>query len=358
MKKILYILFMVSLLAVSCTKEVPVTRDHDLDAEVLDITTTMDMDVLYCNINDVADESLLDLSKVGDYLASKGADVVTLVAPANVNGTKFASWLAEYAAENDMQALTAENLDGRLCMGALVANSLAVENYLVDQGLTFSNAVLHFQANGVHFVVTDVKESRNAVPSDWEEQVDAMTTNKKAAAIVYDPDNLAERQIEVAALIARTKEYQDANGLRPFAKDKMWLWCVDMNTSSHLDMQYMDFARKDCYDYDESTEAFFTTVTAYFSVSEFLAATDPYFSLNELMLKSANLADCIVYEHPAVLTPSSIVVDGNPSKARNNFLYSSNGCLNMINTLTLDTAIVSEWGTIHYPILVTLKSEE
>ena len=358
MKKILYILFMVSLLAVSCTKEVPVSRYHDLDAEVLDITTTMDMEVLYCNINDVADETLLDLSKVGDYLAAKGADVVTLVSKADVNGTKFATWLAEYAAANKMQALTAENLDGRLCMGALVADSLVVENYLVDQGLTLSNAVLHFQANGVHFVVTDVKESRNAVPSDWEEQVAAMTTNKKAADIVYDPDNLAERQIEVAALIARTKEYQGANGLRPFANDKNWLWCVDMNTSSNLDLQHMEFARKDCYDYDEWTEEFFTTVTAYFSVSEFLAATDPYFSLNELMIKGASLADCFVYLHPAVYTPSSIVTDGNPTTARNNFLYSSNGCLNMIKALTLDTAIVSEWGTTHYPIMVTLKSEE
>ena len=358
MKKILYILFMVSLLAASCTQEVLVSRDHDLDAEVLDITTTMDMSVLYCNINDVADETLLDLQKVGDYLAGKGADVVTLVAPAKVNGTDFATWLATYAEANGLKAVSAKNVDGRLCMGALVAGDYVVENYVVEQGLTFSNAVLHFQTTGIHFVVTDIKESRNAVPSNWEEQVEAMTTNKKAAAIVYDPDNLASRKVEVDELIARTKEYKDANGIRPFANDKNWLWCVDMNVASYLDMKYgIEFARKDCYDYDEWTEAFFTTVTDYFSVSELLPTTDPYFALNESMLKNAGVVDCVAVQY-SVYTPSSISLDGNPTKERNNFLYSSNGCWNMFEKLTLDTAAVSELGTTHYPIMVTLKSEE
>ena len=112
MKKILYILFMVSLLAASCTKEVLVSRDHDLDAEVLDITTAMDMSVLYCNINDVADEGLIDLQNVGDYLTEKGADVVTLVAPATVSGTKFSTWLAAYAAEK--LGLTPKAVDNAL----------------------------------------------------------------------------------------------------------------------------------------------------------------------------------------------------------------------------------------------------
>ena len=49
MKKILYILFTASLLAVSCTEEIPVTRDHDIDAEVTDMQTKMEMTTLYCN---------------------------------------------------------------------------------------------------------------------------------------------------------------------------------------------------------------------------------------------------------------------------------------------------------------------
>ena len=358
MKKILYILFMVSLLAASCTKEVLVSRDHDLDAEVLDITTTMDMSVLYCNINDVADEGLLDLQNVGDYLTEKGADVVTLVAPATVSGTKFSTWLAAYAAENSKTAVWAENEDGKLCMGALVSNEFAVDTYTVAQGTTFSNAVLHFQTNGVHFVVTDLKESRNAIPSDWESQVETMTTNKKADVIVYTPDNLANRKVEVEELINRTMQYVNEKGVRPFAKDKNWMWCIDMNVASSVDLKYgIEFARKDCYDYDDETEAFFTTETAYFSVSELLSTSDPYFALNNVMIKNGGLVDCMAVQY-SVYTPSSKTVNDNPTTARNNFLYSSNGCWNMFETLTLDTAIVEEWGTTHYPIMVTLKSEE
>ena len=355
MKKILYILFMVSLLAASCTKEVLVSRDHDLDAEVLDITTTMDMSVLYCNINDVADEGLLDLQNVGDYLTEKGADVVTLVAPATVSGTKFSTWLAAYAAENSKTAVWAENEDGKLCMGALVSNEFAVDTYTVAQGTTFSNAVLHFQTNGVHFVVTDLKESRNAIPSDWQQQIDALTAT--ATTITYTPDNLANRKVEVEELINRTMQYVNEKGVRPFAKDKNWMWCIDMNVASSVDLKYgIKFARKDCYDYDDETEAFFTYETAYFSVNELLS-TDPYFALNNVMIKNGGLVDCMAVQY-SVYTPSSKTVNDNPTTARNNFLYSSNGCWNMFETLTLDTAIVEEWGTTHYPIMVTLKSEE
>lgn len=358
MKKILYTLLMASFLVVSCTQEVLVSKDHDLDAEVSDLTTKMELSVLYCNINDAEDATSLDLQSVGNYIATKGADVTTFVAPATVDGTKFSTWLAAYATENNLKALSVENLDGRLCMGALLPLDLEVETYDVAQGLTFGNAVLHFVANNIHFVVTDLKESRNAIPSDWEEQIEAMTTNKKSAPIAYDPDNLANRKVEVEELIKRTMEYTDEKGVRPFQKDRNWLWCIDMNVASSVDMKYgIEFARKDCYDYDEWTEGFFTTVTDYFSVSEFLATTDPYFALNDVMIKNGGLVDCIAV-HNSVYTPSSISLDGNPTKERNNFLYSSNGCWNMFEKLTLDTAAVNELGTTHYPIMVTLKSEE
>lgn len=360
MKKILNILFIASLLAVSCTKEVPVSRDHNLDAEVSEIATAMEMTVLYCNINDAANATLLDLQKVGEYLTEKAADVVTMVAPATVNGTKFSTWLTSYATENDLQALFAENADGKLCMGALVPSDFAVEVYEVNQGTTFKNAVLHFKANDFHFVVTDVLEARNAIPADWRDQVDEMVKAKKEVPITYDPDNLAERKVEVEELIKRTMQYKDsATGTRPFAKDKYWLWCVDMNISSNLDMRYKEFARKDCYDWDEDTEEYFVHVeSAYFTTpSEFLADSDPYFALNEVMRINGGLADCVVCNRTQY-TPSSLSLDGNYLKERNNFLYSSNGCLNMIDDLTLDKKIVNEWGTVHYPIMVTLKSEE
>lgn len=355
MKKILYTLFIASLFAASCTKEVPVTRDHDIDAEVSDLATKMEMSVLYCNINDA--EYTVDLLLVGEYLTAKNADVVTLVSPANVNGTKFSTWLTAYAAENGKQALFVENVDGRLCMGALLPADLAVEQYVVEQGLTFNNAVLHFKANNVHFVVTDLLEARNAIPSDWEEQIAAMVTAKKEAPIVYDPDNLALRKAEVEQLIIRTMEYVNEKGVRPFAQDKNWMWCIDMNTPSNVDMKYgKEFARMECYDYDDMSEAYFTYESRYFTTpSEYLSATDPFFALNDVMVKNGSLVDCVAV-HNSVYTPSSVSNDA--VTARNNFLYSSDGCWNMFESLTLDTVAVEELGTTHYPIMVTLKSEE
>ena len=360
MKKILYILFVASLLAVSCTKEVLVSRDHDLDAEVTDINTKMDMAVLYCNINDAEDASMLDLQKVGEYVdacsaESKNLKVVTFVAPANVNGTNFASWLQGYATEKGLQPLSVEDESGELCMGALVASDLAVSTYTVSQ-FELSHAVLHFVVEGIHFVVTDLKEARNAVPSDWETQVETMTTNKKKAEIVYTPDLLTARKTELGKIFTRTMEFETALHERPFLKDKNWLWCVDMNAPSSVDMKYgIEFARMDCYDYDSDTEPFFTTVTDYFSVSEFLAESDPYFATNKLMVYNG-LVDCLAER--SVFTPSSVNYYDNPVYDRNNFVYMTVACWNMQDGLALDKDAVAELGTTHYPVLITLKSEE
>ena len=360
MKKILYILFVASLLAVSCTKEVLVSRNHDLDAEVTDIETKMDMAVLYCNINDAEDVSVLDLQKVGEYVDACSAEnanlkVVTFVAPADINGTNFASWLNGYATEKGLQAFSVVDEGGELCMGALVAQGLEVTTYTVSQyGL--NHAILHFVANGIHFVVTDLEEARNAVPTDWEAQIEAMTTNKKAAAIVYSPDVLTARKAELELIFDRTMEYENALHQRPFAKDKYWFWTIDMNAPSSVDMKYgQEFARMDCYDYDMDSEAFFTTVTDFFSVSEFLAESDPYFVTNKMMVYNG-LVDCLAER--SVFTPSSVNYHDNPVYDRNNFVYMTDACWNMQDALVLDKAAVDELGTTHYPVLVTLKSEE
>lgn len=361
-------MFTVSLLAASCTKEVLVSREHDLDAEVTEIATKLDMSVLYCNINDAEDASLLDLQKVGEYLDkcyTKHAKlkVVTLVSPAEVNGVKFSTWLNAYATDKGLQALSVEdsnennkNNGNDLCMGALVASDLTIESHEVAQGLVLSHAVLHFEVEGIHFVVTDLMEARNAVPADWEAQVQTMTDNKKADAIDYDPDNLAIRKAELEELIKRTMEFETAIGNRPYEKDKYWVWTIDMNAPSSVDMKYeKEFARMDCYDYDDTTEAFFTTVTDYFSVSEFLTASDPYFATNQVMVYNG-LLDC--FAERSVFAPSSVNSTDNHVYDRNNFLYISDSCWNMKEELTLDEEAVNELGTTHYPILVTLKSEE
>lgn len=357
MKKILYTLLMASLFAVSCTKEVGVSKKHDIDAEVSDLTTKLEMSVLYLNLNDLAYGASLDITSIMSYVDLKEADVVTFVAPTRINGERFSDLLTLHAETRNLQVLYVENVDGRLCMAALLPVDYEVERYAVEQGLTFSNAVLHFKSKGIHFVVTDLLESRNEIPSDWEDQIQAMTDAKKTAPIVYNPDNLAARLIEVEALIDRTLEYTDDKGVRPFEKDRNWLWCIDMNTPSNIDMKYGKvFARKDCYDYDDYTEAFFTTETDYFSVSEELAASDPFFALNDTMVKIGGLVDCIAVNH-SVYTPSSFASDY--TKERNNFLYASDGCWNMFEQLTLDkNANANGLCVSHYPIMVTLKSEE
>ena len=60
MKKIFNILFAVSLLSVACTKEVPVTRDHDINAEVVEMQTKEEISTLYCNLTE-ATEALMAL---------------------------------------------------------------------------------------------------------------------------------------------------------------------------------------------------------------------------------------------------------------------------------------------------------
>ena len=153
MKKILYTLFAVSLLAVACTQEVGVSRDHDIDAEVTDMQTKMELTTLYLNLTD---NSSLDFDKLAGYVSAKEADVVMFVAPE----AGFATWLNQFAA--DYKVLSVTNDDRRLVMAALVKSGVTInEVYTLQQGATLNNAVLHFKANNIHFVVTQLNATRN-----------------------------------------------------------------------------------------------------------------------------------------------------------------------------------------------------
>ncbi len=398
MKKILYILFTVSLLSVGCTKEVPVSRDYDINAEVLDIKTNLEMKTLYCNLNE---SEALDLQKFGEYLTAQNADVVMFVAPTtlksvvrdtnsgesegegagegeNTEGTgvaslnagagnatrtegaiigtqdvEFESWLDEYvqAQQHDgvptWNALYARNNDGRMIMAALVKAELAYTQYPLSQRQTLNNAVLHFVANEIHFIVTDLLPARNTIPSDWEDQVAAMTTNNTPLA--YDPDVLEERKEELAYIFKYI--YDD----EAFIKDPYWIWAMSMNAESPLDITKYnrEFLRKDYYDseVDFDWEAFLAKKTKYFSISETLDEKDPYFGVNALMNYNF-LLDCNAIHH-SVYTPSGI------NETRRNFLYASVTCWNMFQTFDFDTAFVADdMQVAHYPMIVTLKREE
>lgn len=343
MKKILYILFTASLLAVSCTQEVSVTRDHDLDAEVTDMQTKMELTTLYCNLNNAAN---LDLEKLAEYLAAKSADVAMFVAPVATGGN-FKEWLDAYAATvGDLTVLESRNSNGVLTMAALVKSELTTETYSVAQGSNLRNAVLHFKANGIHFVVTELDPARNAIPSDWETQVETINKNK-SGSLVYDPDVLAERKAELANIIKQTLDNKS------FLKDAHWMFAVNMNADSPYDIvKYgREFLLEDCY--DDVTDDFLATETTYFTVNPVLSETDAYFGVNSLMTYN-NLIDCNAVHH-SVYTPSS---EGGVDGLRRNFLYATDECWNMFQTFSFDTAAAVELGVTNYPIIVTLKSEE
>lgn len=351
MKKILYTLFMVSILSVACTQEVLVSRDHDLNAEVGDMHTKSEMKALYCNLNEA---QTLNLQKLSEYLTEQSADVAMFVAPASVGGENFKTWLKAYATEvGELTLVDVLNYDGRLLMAALVKEQWPVQTYNVAQGQALKNAVLHFETNNIHFVVTELDPARNAIPSNWESQVNTMTTNKKTVPLEYDPDNLAIRKAELANIIKQTIDSK-AN-----MKETHWMWAINMNADSPLDLTKYDFEylREECYDPADTDDfdwaEFLSKETKFFSIEELLDKDDAYFGLNALML-SRNMVDCNAVHH-SIYTPSSI---GEGKGSRNNFLYASDECWNMFQTFDFDTEKAAELGVTHYPIIVTLKSEE
>ena len=356
MKKILYTLFAVSLLAVGCTKDVSVSRDHDIDAEVTDLQTKMELTTLYCNLNESAS---VDLQKISEYLTEKAADVVLFAAPTSVNGTDFKTWLKAYAAEQGGLAVleSVDDVASPLTMAALVKDALSYETYTVKMGATLENPILHFKANGIHFVVTELNAAKNAIPNDWVAQVEAMTANKKKVDLVYDPDVLATRKTQLSYIIKQTVDN------KAFIKDVNWVMAVNMNAASHLDIvKYdMEFLREEYYNEPvEPADGYFdwyefiNTETSYFSVEELLASNDIYFNASQLMAYY-NLIDCNAVHHSAY-TPSSVA--GDQDGVRNNFLYATDEGWNMFQTFDFDTAVASELGVSHYPMIVTLKSEE
>ena len=72
----------VSCLLASCTKEKLVMRDHEVSAEVGQLTTT-EQKTLFCNLNDVEN---IDISSALDYVNAQmnnGVELVLLLAPAS-----------------------------------------------------------------------------------------------------------------------------------------------------------------------------------------------------------------------------------------------------------------------------------
>ena len=350
MKRILNILFAVSLFAVGCTEEVRVTRDHDINAEVVEMQTKQELSTLYCNLTEA---TALDLQKLSEYLTEKSADVAMFVAPATVGGN-FKTWLETYAAAyaeltgKNLTVLESTNREGenKLTMAALVNAELPVEAITLPQGKVLANAVLHFKASDIHFVVTELLPAVNTIPEDWEAQVDAMISSKKKGTLVFNPDLHSERLYELEYIIDQTLD----NEL--YWKESKWFWAINMNAASNLDLvKYnREFLRKDYY--NGVTDELFAKAesTQYFTIEQTLDETDTYFATNSLMLRNS-LVDCNAVHH-SVYTASSL------GDMRRNFLYASFECWNMFQSFDFDNAAAVDLGVTHYPIIVTLKSEE
>lgn len=351
MKKILYTLFAVSLLAVGCTQEVGVSRDYDINAEVVDMQTEMELTTLYLNLTEGGE---VNLDKLALYLSMKSADVAMFVAPkvvGVVNQRDFMDWFNRYANENNLKSLVAINDDNRLVMTALLKEEVNVEEvYTVQQGASLNNAVLHFKANGIHFVVTELLPAKNAIPEDWSDQIEAMLTNKKQVPFEYTPDNLAARKTELAYIIKQTVDN------KAYLKDVNWYFALNTNAESHLDMVKYDkeFRREDCYDAPQDPnfywEDFLATEHKYFSIDELIDANDIYFNVSNLLMYY-NLIDCNSVHH-SVFTSST--TDGS----RANNVFATDECWNMFQSFDFDTSLTEEAGLAHHPIIVTLKSEE
>ena len=336
MKKILYTLLMMSsLLVASCTKEVSVSKHHGINAEVDDIETTREMTTLYCNINNA--EEAIDLEQLKSYLTTVAADVTTLVAPASVGGTSFAEWLnAEFVGEAVVLTKTNSNsVSDKIVVAAVVNKEFEGEitEHALDQVLILKNPALHFSVKDVNFVVTELTGSINAIPSDWD-STDALT---------FDPDYSATRKSEAEYLVSKTIDAEE------FLYVKNWMWCVNVNAPSSVDLKYgKTFLVEECYDFEENYVSKEEFLTKYTSWSESLVATDAYFAANDVLVY-ASLVDCLAAQH-SVYCPSS--VDGE----RTNFLYASAKLWNLLEPVKVDTA--SELGVKHYPIMVSLKVEE
>ena len=351
MKKILYALFAVSLLAVGCTKEVGVSRDHDINAEVTDMQTKMELTTLYLNLTEGGD---VNLDKLALYLTEKNADVAMFVSPKTVGATSsrdFMDWFDKFAVDNALTSLVAINDDNRLVMAALVKEGVNIEEvYTIQQGASLNNAVLHFKANGVHFVVTELLPAKNAIPEDWSAQIDAMLNNKKQVPFVYEPDNLAARKTELAYIIKQTVDN------KAYLKDVNWYFAINTNAESHLDMVKYDkeFYRENCYDAPQDPdfywEDFLATEHQYFSIEELIDENDIYFNISNLLMYY-NLVDCNSVHH-SIFTPSS--TDGS----RANNVFATDECWNMFQSFDFDASLTAEAGLTHHPIVVTLKSEE
>ena len=322
-----------------------------------------ELSALYCNINDATAPSLQELETYLQEKAEK-VGVVMFVAPTTIDGDSFASWLTTFAAANGwVSTYTDQSGSPVLTMAALVKSELIAPTYTTDingnqveqakkiteyavvKGTTLTHNALHFVVNDIHFVVAEFATGTNAIPDDWEEQIKAIADkNIPQTTLIFNPDYNGLRRSEAEWIVANTIDNER------FITERKWVLAIKSNIWSNVDLRKYgkEFLRSDFY--DNVTDEYLASTSKYIDNSEYLEDDDLYFGANTVMLRNG-LADAVA-DHNSAFVPSSV------DETRHNFVYLSNKALNMMQSVLVDSSAASQLGVQHYPIMITLKSEE
>jgi hypothetical protein len=289
MKKITtYILLLASVAFAACKQEIPVSRDHDINAEVSELETSFEMKTLYCNLTDAS----VNLDEVAAYIKAQDADVVTLLG----SGAEFELWVAEFAANEGLKYAVQT---GTSTTVAACLSKKAIKGYVdaLDPGVQTS-PILHCSIEGIHFLVAELKAG-GLVKSDGSQTED------------FNADRTAQIEDIVLNTVDNPSYYTVGT----------WVMSIDMESPATLD------------------------ITKY-GVESIMVENCV---ANDVMTKNG-LIDCVAAFNNYYI-PSCV------DALRHNFLYTTNKGWQMMQPLTVDTA-VSAMGAHHYPVIVTLKSEE
>lgn len=292
-------LLLASFLFLACEQNIYISRDHDINAEVSELQTTLELKVLYCNLTDATALSMIEVEAyINNQLTTEGVDIVTFLA----DDSAFEAWLSGYAAKNNLNYI----VNARPALSETVSACLSKEAIKTSFGDSFNYElltapVLHFEVEGIHFVVTELQEGGLAMADGS-----------------HDPATLQNdlRKAQIESVISSTV---DASA---YYSAEKWVWSIDMNSPTSSDIKQYgkeELLPENCVAND---------VMEYNGLIDCISACNNYYQ------------------------PSSI------DSSRHNFLYSTVKGWQMMQPIFVDTASASTLGVTHYPIMVTLKSEE
>lgn len=241
----------------------------------------------------LTDAAAVNLDEVATYIKAQDADVVSLLG----SGAAFESWVATYAATEGLEYVTKTQSTSECVAACLSKKKITTYADAFDVAVQTS-PVLHYSVDGIHFVVTELKKG-GLVLSDGS-QVELFNDVRVA---------------QVNDIVANTIDN------KTYFADGKWVFNLDMESPAILDVAMYGV---------ESI------------ISDNCVAND--------VLVNNGLIDCVA-SFNNYYVPSCV------DSSRHNFLYTTNKGWQMMQPLTVDTA-VSTMGAYHYPVIVTLKSEE